>query len=85
MRRNIVHQKNGYLLSELLKDYQNICDEDDSEPLISETRSLKRRLLTEFPEELGFYPTGRQVIVHATDMNPCEFSAATLRGKIRSD
>ena len=64
----------------MLKDYQNLFVEDDCKPLLSDTRSLKRNLLQEFNDDLGFFPTGRHVIVHAADINPCEFTVATLRG-----
>ena len=80
VRMKIVHQKNAYLLNDLLKYYQNVFVEEDCKPLLSDTRSLKRKLLQEFNNDLGFFPTGRYVIVHAADINPCEFTVATLRG-----
>jgi hypothetical protein len=64
----------------LLKDYENLFVEEDCKPLLSDTRSLKRKHLQEFNDDLGFFPTGRHVIVHAADINPCEFTVATLRG-----
>eukprot|EP00794_Sanderia_malayensis_P011520 gene11520-12711_t len=78
IRKNVVHQKNGFSWSELLRDYYNLCHEEDSECLLAGTRSLKRSLQKEIPN--GSYPSSRQEIVHAADMNPCEFSTATLRG-----
>ena len=80
VRIKIVHQKNAYLLNDLLKDYQNLFVEEGCKPLLSDTRSLKRKLLQEFNDDLGFFPTGRHVIVHAADINPFEFTVATLRG-----
>lgn len=48
--------------------------------MLPDTRSLKRKLLQEFNNNLGFFSTGRHVIVHVADINPCEFTVATLRG-----
>ena len=76
----IVHQKNAYLLNELLKDYQNLFFEENCETLLSDTRSLKRKLIQEFNDDLGFFPNGHHVIVHGADINPCEFTVATLQG-----
>ena len=41
---------------------------------------LKRRILEEFEDKISFYPTGRQVIVYSSDVNPCDYSESTLKG-----
>ena len=33
-----------------------------------------------FPESIGFYKTGRQVIVFSQLVNPCEYSVNILKG-----
>ena len=50
------------------------------QPPIASTSVLKKRLASEFEDTLGFYSTGRVVIVYSSDMNPLEYTAATLKG-----
>ena len=57
-----------------MKLYENygIC------PLIDITKKLKRRLIEKFDEKIGFSPSGKQLIVFSIEVNPCQYSVATL-------
>ena len=64
-----------------MKLYENygIC------PLIDNTKELKRRLIKKFDEKIGFFPSGKQLIVFSIEVNPCQYSVATLDGFGLSD
>ena len=77
----IVRDKEAYLLHELLKDAKHLSAEQDLETsVILHTSSLKIHLLKEFPDEMAFFPSGKYLLVHPTDINPCSYSVATLHG-----
>ena len=39
-------------------------------------------MIERFPEDtIFFFPTGRNCLVHSSQMNPCEYSIATIKGK----
>ena len=72
------------MLSDLLTDLKNISIEYDAEiPPINNTKELKRKLTSQFPEELAYFPNGKYVIVHPSDIIPCEYSVATLKGHLQ--
>ena len=78
---NILHHKSAFPLNDILLDITSIGMEYGREiPPITNTKELKRKLISQFPEELSFFPNGKYVIVHACDINPCEYSVATLKG-----
>ena len=64
-----------------MKLYENygIC------PLIDNTKELKRRLIEKFDEKIWFFPSGKQLIVFSIEVNPCQYSVATLDGFGLSD
>ena len=50
------------------------------------TVNLKRKLITEFDESISFFPSGKYVIVHSSDSNPCQYGVAFLQGSgLRDD
>ena len=49
-------------------------------PPINHTSALKKKIANEFPERIGFYSTVHQVIVYSNDMNPLDYTAATIKG-----
>ena len=53
------------LLKELMKLYENygIC------PLIDNTKELKRRLIEKFNEKIGFFPSGKHLIVFSIEVS----------------
>ena len=44
-------------------------------------KTLKRKILDTFPEELLFYLNGKYLIVQSSSINPCHFVVGVLRGK----
>ena len=80
IKLNIIRDNNGYLLNEILNDIKNLCSENNIEPFITTTRSLRRYLETTFHDDIGFFNKGRHVIVYSTDTNPCQYSVSTLQG-----
>ena len=78
----VVVDKNAFLLSKLLKDFINVCSYHVEVPF-DNTRPLRRKLMfTE--DQIGFFKirlgSSDQIIVYSQETNPCEFSAATLKG-----
>ena len=57
-----------------MKLYENydIC------PLIDNTKDIKRRLIEKVDEKIGFFPSGKQLIVFSIEFNSCQYSVATL-------
>ena len=80
IERNVIYDKSAFLLSNLLKEFNELCVEQRVNNFINNTRTLKRTLVDKFGEELGFYSVSRYVIVFSTDVHPCEYSVATLKG-----
>ena len=50
------------------------------ETAIKYTVDLKRKLIAEFNESMSFFPSGKYVIVHSSDANPCQYGVAFLQG-----
>ena len=48
---------------------------------IKQTKYLRNELQRRFPDEIDFAPVGKYIIVYMSDMNPCEYSIATLKGQ----
>ena len=46
--------------------------------MIDNTKELKRRLLEKFDEKIGFFPSVKQLIVSSIEVNPCQYSVATI-------
>eukprot|EP00794_Sanderia_malayensis_P019707 gene19707-21653_t len=80
IRTKILREKQAFLLSDLLRDIKNLSDEKGVDSPINNTAAMKKKLICVFSERLGFYPSGRQVIIYSSDMNPIEYMAATLKG-----
>ena len=82
LRRKILRDREAFLLNELLEDVQTMSEENGlDEPVIKDTKSLRRCLEKEFGDDIGFFPSGKFRIVHSADVNPCEYSVATLKGR----
>jgi len=80
IERQIIFRKSAYLLSSLLKDLLNSYEEHASNHIIDNTRQLKRKLIETFGDKIDFFPSGRQVIVYSCEVNPCQYSVATIKG-----
>ena len=59
------------------------CIPDDT--YFQTTKALRRFLHQHFEEELSFYLSGKYVIVHASSVNPCDYSLAPRQGRGLSD
>lgn len=77
---NIIRDENAYLLTQLLEDWIRLCDERGIETLITRTNQIRRKIVDRFGDEIGFFPTGKFVIVHSALINPCKYSVATIKG-----
>ena len=54
------------------KDVKYLSDEHDLEtPIIVQTSSLKRYLVQEYSNDIAFFPSGKYLLVHPIDINPC--------------
>ncbi len=54
--------------------------------IISDTRTLRRKIEEEFGEHISFRSASKYVLVYASDTNPCDYAVATLRGQgLRDD
>eukprot|EP00794_Sanderia_malayensis_P012974 gene12974-14308_t len=81
VKTSVIWDKKAFLLNKLLTDIQFLSEEQHLErPAITETKSLRRLLEKELGDQIGFFPSGIYRIVHSTDINPCEYSVATLHG-----
>ena len=81
IKSKIIRERCAFLLNELLVDMKILSEEQGlDEPPINNTRSLKRYVAATFEDEISFFPKGKYLLVHASEMNPCEYSIATLHG-----
>ena len=79
IKTKIIKDKEAYLLHELLKDVKYLSEEYDFEtPVIEHTSSLKRYLVQEYSNGIAFVLSGKSLLVHPIDINPCTYSTATL-------
>ena len=77
IRANIIHGKEAYFLLDLLRDANLLCSHNQ----LSRTSQLRKILSEEFEDEISFFPYGKNLLVHASDMNPCEYPVAIIKGK----
>ena len=80
IRLNILRDENAYLLTQLLEDLIRLCDERGVATLITRTNQIRRKIEEKFEDDIGFFPSGKYIIVHSAWLNPCKYSVATLRG-----
>ena len=87
LRKRVVHEKDAFLLSDLLEHIKRLSELNGmTEPIIiSNTRTLKRRIIDEFSDGISFYPKDKYLIVHSSDVNTCEYVLAILKGKELKD
>ena len=63
--------KEAFLISDLLKDIKCLRQENSiEESIITITRTLKRKMIDTFPEEISLYPNGKYLIVQSSNVNP---------------
>ena len=81
IKSKIIRDKQAFLLNELLKDVALISEDLGlNAPVILTTQTLKRRIIDECGSDISFYKSGKYLIVHASDVNPCEYVTAALHG-----
>ena len=52
-----------------------------TESIISNTITLKRRIIDKFSEYISFYPKYKYLRVNSSNFNSCEYVLAILKGK----
>ena len=77
---SIVQRNNAFLLNQLLNDWLSFCMDRDIISRMNHTHHLKNVIMEHFPESIGFFKTGRPIIVYSQFTNPCAYSVSTLRG-----
>ena len=86
LKKRIVHEKDAFLLCDVLEDIKRLSEHNElTEPIISNTRTLKRRITDKFSDDISFQPKGKYLIVHSSDVNPCWYVLAILKGKELKD
>ncbi len=87
LTKKIIKEKCAFLLHELLQDISYANEEVGLDaPIISDTRSHRRKIEEEFGEHISFRSASIYVLVYASDTNPCDYAVATLRGQgLRDD
>lgn len=81
IRIKIVRNKEAHLLHNLLSYVKELSEICGIPPVFEHTSELKRKLKEEFTDQIDFFPISKYVIVHASNMNPCQYSVSTLLGK----
>ena len=82
IKTKIVRDKEAYLLHELLNDVRCISEDHELEPpAIDNTKELKRFIIKHFEDKINFFPSGKYLLVHPIDINPCSYSIATIKGR----
>ena len=85
IRKRIIGRKEAFLLHKLLEHFQILCDEHDIEDPVRYTSAFRTELSRRFSEEINFTSSGKHVIVYSSQVNPCDYSIATLKGSGISD
>ena len=76
----MIHQKEVFLLSDLLDEIKPLTTENKSEnALITNTRALKRKISKQFPDYISYYNKAKYLILYSSHMNPCEYTIAALK------
>ena len=74
--KRILHEEDAFLLSDVLEDIKRLSKLNElAEPIISNIRTLKRRIIDKFSDDISFYPKDKYLIVHSSDINTCEYVA----------
>ena len=82
LKKHVIHQKEAFLISDLLDDIKRLSIENVLDhALITNTRTLKRKIAERFPDDISYYNKGKCLIVHCSDMNPCKYTVVVLKGK----
>ena len=80
-----MRKKEAFLLHVMLADIKSFSEEYNLPPIMEHTVELKRKLIAEFGDEIRLFPSGKYLIVHASSINPCQYSVAILQGRCLRD
>ena len=81
LKKSVLHQKEAFPLSGLLNDIKRLSNENGLEDaLIGNTCTLKSKIAERFPDDMSYYSKSKYLIVHCSDMIPCEYAIAVLKG-----
>ena len=69
----IVRKKEAHLLHNLLAYIKELSESYGITHVVEHTVSLKRELQTKFHDLIDFFPVSKYVIVHASNINPCQY------------
>ena len=75
VRIKIIRNKEAHLLHNLLA---YVKDSYGIPTVVEHTVTLKRELQPQFSELIDFFPISKYFIVHASNMNTCQYSVPTL-------
>ena len=82
INKRIICGKEAFLISDLLEDIKCLRQENGiEESIITITRTLKRKMIDTFPEEISLHPNGKYLTVQSSNVNPCQYIVAVLNGK----
>ena len=80
--KGIICGKEVFLISDLLEDIKCLRKENSiEESIITIIRTLKRKMIDSFHEEISLYPNGKYLTVQSSNANPCQYIVAVLNGK----
>ena len=78
-QRRVIEDHDFYLMTELLKDVEEISKEFELKiPPIRFTRTLKEHLIPTFGESISFSMIGRKQVVHCSSLGPVTYIDAAL-------
>ena len=80
IKQKVLNDKKTFLLIDLLGDIANLSEEEGLEPVATTTNSLRRIIETDFQEMVSFQVVGKQLLIYSSDVNPCIYVTATLKG-----
>ena len=73
LKKRIVHEKDAFLLSNIVEDIRRLSELNEfTEQIISNTRTLKRRITGKFSDDISFYSKDKYLVVHSSNVNPCK-------------
>ena len=82
INKGVTCGKEAFIISDLLEDIKCLRQENGiEESIITITRTLKRKMIDTFPEEISLHPNGKYLTVQSSNVNPCQYIVAVLNGK----
>ena len=80
--KNIFYMERKLFSSVSYLNISNVSEKKGiEESIILINKTLKRKIIHTFPEQISFYPNGKYLIVQSSNINPCHFIVAVLKGE----